>query len=81
MAEDRDFKRVEVGFSGGQAIVVRIGDDEYDRLRRAVQDGKGWQELDTLDGVVVLDLGEVVFVKREPVEHRIGFSGPPETSE
>jgi hypothetical protein len=75
MAEDRDFKRVEVGFSGGQAIVVRIADDVYDRFRKAVQDGKGWHELDTLDGVVALDLGEVVFVKREPDEHRIGFSG------
>jgi hypothetical protein len=75
MAEDRDFKRVEVGFSGGQAIVVRIADDVYDRFRKAVQDGKGWHELETLDGVVALDLGEVVFVKREPGEHRIGFSG------
>jgi len=76
MSEDRDFKRVEIGFSGGQAIVVRIGDDAYERFRRAVQNGKGWQELDTLDGVVALDLGKVVFVKREPDEHRIGFSGP-----
>jgi hypothetical protein len=75
MAEDRDFKRVEVGFSGGQAIVVRIADDVYDKFRKEVQDGKGWHELDTLDGVVALDLGEVVFVKREPGEHRIGFSG------
>jgi hypothetical protein len=75
MAEDRDFKRVEVGFSGGQAIVVRIADDDYDRLRKAVRDGKGWHELETLDGIVALDAGEVVFVKREPSEHRIGFSG------
>jgi hypothetical protein len=75
MAEDRDYKRVEVGFSGGQAIVVRIADDVYDRLRKAVRDGKGWHELDSLDGIVALDVGEVVFVKREPDEHRIGFSG------
>jgi hypothetical protein len=74
MAEDRDFKRVEVGFSGGQAIVVRIADGTYDRLRKAVQNGKGWYELDTADGVVALDVGEVVFVKREPDEHRIGFT-------
>jgi hypothetical protein len=75
MADDRDFKRVEVGFSGGQAIVLRIADDAYDRLRRAVQNGKGWYELDTQDGLVALDVGEVVFVKREPSEHRIGFTG------
>jgi hypothetical protein len=76
MSEDRDFKRVEIGFSGGQAIVVRVGDDAYERFRREVQNGKGWHEIDTLDGVVALDLGKVVFVKREPDEHRIGFSGP-----
>ena len=76
MTEDSDFKRVELGFSGGQAIVVRIRDDAYERLVRAVQNGKGWHELDTPDGVVALDVTEVVFVKREPVEHRIGFTGP-----
>jgi hypothetical protein len=69
--------RVEVGFSGGQAIVVRLDDSGYESLRKAVRDGKGWHEVDTVDGVVALDLAEVVFVKREPEEHRIGFSGAP----
>ncbi len=75
MSDNKDSKRVEVGFSGGQAIVVRISDDSYEKLRRAVQNGRGWHELDTTDGVVALDTGQVVFVKREPDEHRIGFSG------
>lgn len=75
MGNDKDSKRVEVGFSGGQAIVVRITDDSYEKLRRAVQNGRGWHELDTPDGVVALDAGQVVFVKRDPDEHRIGFSG------
>jgi hypothetical protein len=68
-------KRVEVGFSGGQAIVMRISDDAYRSLRQAVQGGDGWYELETLDGPVAVDLREIVFVKREPEEHRIGFSG------
>jgi hypothetical protein len=75
MGNGKEAKRVEVGFSGGQAIVVRVSDDVYDKLRRAVQNGKGWHEVDTADGVVALDAGQVVFVKREPDEHRIGFSG------
>ncbi len=75
MSEKAYARRVEVGFSGGQAIVIRIGDDDYSRLRKAVQNGKGWHELDTADGVVALDSAQVVFVKREPDEHRIGFSG------
>jgi hypothetical protein len=75
MASTEEAKRVEVGFSGGQAISIRISPDSYDRLRKAAQGGKGWLELDTTDGVVALDLGEIVFLKREPDEHRIGFSG------
>ena len=70
-----DVKRVEVGFSGGQAIVVRLSLGQYDTFRRAVQDGGGWYEVDTPDGVIALDLRQVVFVKREPEEHRVGFSG------
>ena len=29
-------KRVEVGFSGGQAIALRLSDDSYERLRRSL---------------------------------------------
>jgi hypothetical protein len=70
-----DLKRVEVGFAGGQAIVMRITDGAYDDLRKAVQKRDGWYEVDSADGVVALDLGQVVFVKREHEEHRVGFSG------
>ena len=75
MAERDDTKRVEIGFSGGQSIVVRIPEGAYDKLLIAVQDGSAWQELDTADGPVALDTRQIVFVKREASEHRIGFSG------
>ena len=74
-AEREDVKRVEVGFSGGQAIVMRITDLAYQELLRAVQQRDGWYEVDSADGVVALDLGQVVFVKREPDDHRVGFAG------
>jgi len=70
-----DLRRVEVGFSGGQAILMRLEDKSYDQLRRAVQDGKRWYEVESEDGVIALDLGQVVFVKLETAEHRVGFSG------
>ena len=73
--ETEEPRRVEVGFSGGQAVVIRISDKQYEGLRKAAQNRDGWYEVDTADGVVALDLGQVVFVKREPGEHRIGFSG------
>jgi hypothetical protein len=69
-------KRVEVGFSGGQAILMRLSDDAYAALRRVVQEKSGWYELDTEDGVVALDLGEVVYLKSDSADHRVGFSGP-----
>jgi hypothetical protein len=73
--EPQDVKRVEVGFSGGQAIAMRLSAGAYEDLRKAVQKRDGWYEVQSSDGVVALDLGQVVFVKREPDEHRVGFSG------
>jgi hypothetical protein len=70
-----EVKRVEVGFSGGQLIVMRLSAGEYEDLRRSVTKRDGWYEVQSADGVVALDLGQVVFVKREPDEHRVGFSG------
>jgi phosphosulfolactate synthase (CoM biosynthesis protein A) len=75
MAERDEINRVEVGFAGGQSIVLRISEGAYDQLRRAVQEGRGWQEVETSDGMVALDTRQIVFVKRESSEHRIGFSG------
>jgi hypothetical protein len=68
-------RRVEVGFSGGQSIVLKLSDRQYDDLRKAVQSRDGWHEVDTDDGIVAVDLSQVVFMKKEPEEHRIGFSG------
>ena len=68
-------RRVEVGFSGGQVILMRMEDKAYDQLRRSVQDGKRWTEVETADGVVSLDLGQVQFLKLESADHKVGFSG------
>jgi hypothetical protein len=70
-----DLKRVEVGFSGGQSILMRLTESSYGELRRALKNGSGWYELDSADGVVAIDIRQVVFVKVESPEHRIGFSG------
>jgi hypothetical protein len=76
MARDAgELRRVEVGFSGGQVIMMRLGEKSYEQLRRAAQDGRSWYDVETADGVVAVNLGEVVFVKLESSEHRVGFSG------
>jgi hypothetical protein len=68
-------KRVEVGFSGGQVIMMRLGDKAYEQLRKAAQDGRSWYDVETVDGLVAVNLAQVVFVKLESSEHRVGFSG------
>jgi hypothetical protein len=75
MARDEDPRSVEVGFSGGQAIALRLTPKGYENLRKAVQGGNGWYELESADGVVALNLGQVVFVKLDTGDHRVGFSG------
>ena len=67
--------RVEIGFSGGQVVAVRMNDDKVKDLRKALDKADGWTDVETEDGTVMLDLREVVFVRGAPGEHRIGFSG------
>jgi hypothetical protein len=67
--------RVEIGFSGGQVVAVRVSDEKLTDLRKALDKADGWSDLETEDGTVALDLREVVFVRGAPGEHRIGFTG------
>jgi hypothetical protein len=67
--------RVEIGFSGGQVVAVRISDEKLRDLRKALDKADGWSDLETEDGTVALDLREVVFLRGAPGEHRIGFTG------
>jgi hypothetical protein len=76
MARDSgELRRVEVGFSGGQVILMRMAQKAHEQLLRAAQDGRGWYDAETSDGVVAVNLAQVVFVKLESSEHRVGFSG------
>jgi hypothetical protein len=70
-----DLKRVEIGFGGGQVVSVRIADEALASLRREVESGNGWHDLETEDGTVALQLSKVVFVRIAGAPHTIGFSG------
>jgi hypothetical protein len=75
MARDNEIQRVEVGFAGGQAITLRMPQRAYDGFRKDVQRGGGWTEVESVDGVVSINLDAVVFMKLDTGEHRVGFSG------
>jgi hypothetical protein len=67
-------ERVSIGFSGGQVVEVRIDDGKLRDLRKALEKGDGWLDLDAEEGMVAIDLSQVVFVRSATTPQRIGFS-------
>ncbi len=65
-------QRISVGFQGGQVLAARVTPDDLKELRRALESG-GWHELQTEEGTVALNLGQVVYVNVDSDEHRVGF--------
>jgi hypothetical protein len=70
-----EVKRIDIGFQGGQVLLVRVKTAEYESLRTALGDEKAnrWFELKTEDSEVALDLAQIVYVRLDTEEHRVGF--------
>lgn len=70
-----DVKRIDIGFHGGQVLPVRVEAKEYDGLRKALGNERSdrWFELKTQDSEVAIDLAQVVYVRLDTEEHRVGF--------
>ena len=67
-------RRTAVGFEGGQVLGLRMPEDQLTTLRDALRGGgKGWHEVAAADGAVLIDLDEVVYLRVESDEHRVGF--------
>jgi hypothetical protein len=65
-------RRVSVGFQGGQVLALRVSDEQLQELYKSLGSG-GWHELQTEDGPVRLDLQQVVYVRSEEDDQRVGF--------
>ena len=65
-------QRISVGFQGGQVLAARVAPDHLKALRQALEAGE-WHELQTEEGTVALNLGQVVYVNVDSDEHRVGF--------
>ena len=65
-------RRISVGFQGGQVLALRVTDEQLKALNKALGGG-GWHELDSEEGPVRLDLAQVVYVRSESDELRVGF--------
>ena len=68
-------RRAALGFSSsGQVLSLRLSDEALAALRRALQDGRErWYEVEATDGAVLVDLGQVSYLRVESGEHRVGF--------
>jgi hypothetical protein len=69
------FRRAALGFNGGgQVLSLRLSDDQLTALRKALQAGnERWYEVEATDGAVLVDLGQVAYLRVESGEHRVGF--------
>lgn len=73
-------ERVEIGFSGGQALAARIADDQLKQLRKELSaagksgDAARWYDVETEDGSIALDLRQVAFIRTAAPAQRVGFT-------
>jgi hypothetical protein len=68
-------KRVDIGFTGGQVLAVRMAEADYKALREALESDRSarWHEAETEDSQVAVDLAQVVYVRLDTEQHRVGF--------
>jgi len=64
--------RLSIGFQGGQVLAVRLSEAQLKELEKALG-SQGWHEIQSEDGPVRIDLGQVVYVTSESEEPRVGF--------
>lgn len=72
-AKDKDVRQgVSLGFQGGGALALKLTDKDVSALLTALPKGE-WYEADDVDGSVRINLSQVVYVRTESAEHRVGF--------
>ena len=73
MAAD-DVHRITIGLIAMQVLELRVSDEAYQDLRKALEtDTPGWHTIPTQDSEVFIDLSKVSYVSLASQEHRVGF--------
>ena len=65
--------RVDIGFTGGQVLALRLEQGAFEELRKAVEGDRRFYDVDAGDSNVTLDLAQVVYLRVETEDHRVGF--------
>ena len=70
-----ELRRLDIGFQGGQVLAVRSPIDAYDKLVKALGDDKSkrWHTLETDDSEILVDLAQVVYIRRDSGNQKVGF--------
>jgi hypothetical protein len=71
MADER--ARVDIGFTGGQVLAIKLERGVFDDLRKAVEGDTRFYDVDAGESTVTLDLSQVVYLRVETEDHRVGF--------
>ena len=72
-ARDKDVRQgVALGFQGGGGLALKLTAKDTTALLAALPKGE-WHEVDDLEGTVRVNLSQVVYVRTESAEHRVGF--------
>jgi hypothetical protein len=67
-------RKAAVGFAGGQVLSLRLSESQLKDLNGVLREGRErWHEVEAADGAVLVDVGQVVYLRVESDEHRIGF--------
>ena len=67
-------RRTALGFQGGQVLSLRLPEEVLNSLHDTLKEGRErWLEVEASDGAVLVDIGQVVYLRVESDEHRIGF--------
>jgi hypothetical protein len=67
-------RRAALGFHAGGALSLRLTPEKLDDLRNTLSGGgSGWKEIEAEDGSVLVNLAQVIYLRVESDEHKIGF--------
>ena len=73
MADDKP-RRVALGFHAGGALSLRLSEAKLAELQQLLTSGEGgFREIEAEDGAVLVNLAQVIYVRVESNEQKIGF--------
>jgi len=73
MAKQTQTQRIAVGFSGGQVLNARVTEKVHADLLKALEGGDELFALAGEDGSALVRISQVVYVRVEDEESRVGF--------